>query len=143
MHKRELANCKMDMAINFGLGYERLQNNLIETLLRLPEEAYDFASTNIYFCSGSQAIVIKELAQGYIVILRKNDSQSVIAHEIAHAYLSHYSKTSYSDQEEKAETLRMKWGFKAKTKCNGYPKLCDTCFKFNCAKIRMNTKIIR
>lgn len=130
-----LVKCDMDMIINFGMGWETLRYNLINALCRLPEEIYVFTTENIYFNSShSSTVPLKEVSKPFMVILNKSDSQSVIAHEIAHAYLNHHLSSGIGDkQEEKAEELRKKWGFRAKIpNCFGYPKECYHCFTVNC-----------
>ena len=50
-----------------------------------------------------------------MIILKRTDSESLIAHEIAHAYLGHAKTKSKSKNiEAEAEELRKKWGFKKK-----------------------------
>jgi hypothetical protein len=134
--KRKFVDCEMDEAIKFGSGFEKLLNNLMITLARLPQEAYDFSSTNIRFCSAvPQTIPVKEVPQDYIIILRKIDTQTIIAHEIAHAFLHHPLVSKLKDDcERKADDLRIKWGFRGKIGCNCYPDNCARCFNFSCSK---------
>jgi hypothetical protein len=68
-----------------------------------------------------------------MIILKRTDSESLIAHEIAHAYLSYTKAKSRSeDQEAQADELRKKWGFKKKQLCPTYPKGCLNCFNPHC-----------
>ena len=50
-----------------------------------------------------------------MIILKRTDSESLIAHEIAHAYLGHArTKSRTKNIEAEAEELRKNWGFKKK-----------------------------
>jgi hypothetical protein len=70
-----------------------------------------------------------------MIILKRTDSESLIAHEIAHAYLSYSkAKSTSEDQEAQADDLRKKWGFKKKELCQTYPRECLNCFNPHCSK---------
>jgi hypothetical protein len=71
-----------------------------------------------------------------MIILKRTDSELLIAHEIAHAYLN-YSKAknkSDTDQEVEADELRKKRGFKKKQLCQTFPKGCLNCFNPRCSE---------
>jgi len=70
-----------------------------------------------------------------MIILKRTDSESLIAHEIAHAYLN-YTKTKnkLDDQEAEADELRKEWGFKKKQLCQTFPKGCLNCFNPHCSE---------
>ncbi len=124
----------IDEFIRLAQRWSNLHQRLLNTLIRLPEEVYQFTLQKISFHAGqSQTIQIKEIKKTYMIILKRTDSESLIAHEIAHAYLS-YTKTQniWEEQEEKVDELRKKWGFKKKQLCATYPKGCNNCFNPHC-----------
>jgi len=105
-------------------------------LARLPEEVYQFTLQKISFHAGqSQTIQVEEINKPYMIILKRTDSESLISHEIAHAYLN-YTKTKNksNDQEAEADSLRKKWGFKKKQLCQTFPKGCLNCFNPHCSQ---------
>jgi hypothetical protein len=120
----------IDEFIHLAQRWNTLHKRLLNTLARLPEEVYQFTLQNISFHAGqSQTIQVKEINKLYMIILKRTDSESLIAHEIAHAYLNYtQTKNKSSDQEAEADTLRKKWGFKKKQLCQTYPKGCLNCF---------------
>jgi hypothetical protein len=74
-------------------------------LARLPEEVYQFTLQKISFHAGqSQTIQVDEIKKPYMIILKRTDSESLIAHEIAHAYLNYNrTKNKSNDQETEAD----------------------------------------
>jgi len=126
----------IDEFIQLAQRWNTLHKRLVNTLARLPEEVYQFTLQKISFHAGqSQTIQVKEIKKPYIIILKRTDSESLIAHEIAHAYLN-YTKTKNksSDQEAEADVLRKEWGFKKKQLCQTFPKGCLNCFNPHCAE---------
>jgi len=126
----------IDEFIHLAQRWNTLYKRLLNTLARLPEEAYQFTIQNISFHAGqSQTIQVDEINKRYMIILKRTDSESLIAHEIAHAYLN-YNKTKNksTDQETEAEELRKKWGFKKKQLCQTFPKGCLNCFNPHCSE---------
>ena len=124
----------IDEFIRLAQRWSNLHQRLLNTLIRLPEEVYQFTLQKISFHAGqSQTIQVKEIKKAFMIILKRTDSESLIAHEIAHAYLS-YTKNRWEEQEEQADELRKKWGFKKKQLCSTYPKGCNNCFNPHCPK---------
>jgi hypothetical protein len=126
----------IDEFIHLAQRWNTLHKRLLNTLARLPEEVYQFTIQNISFHAGqSQTIQVDEINKRYMIILKRTDSESLIAHEIAHAYLN-YNKTKNKspDQETEAEELRKKWGFKKKQLCQTFPKGCLNCFNPHCSE---------
>ena len=109
---------------------------IVNTFARLPEEVYRFTLANISFHAGqSQTLEVKELTKSCMIILKRSDSESVIAHEIAHAYLGHAkTKSRTKNIEEEAEELRKNWGFKKKEICPSYPRWCLQCHNPHCSE---------
>ena len=131
----------IDEFIHLAQRWNTLHKRLLNTLVRLPEEIYLFTVQKISFHAGqSQTIQVKEIKKPFMIILKRTDSESLIAHEIAHAYLNYTkTKTKSDDQESEAEELRKKWGFKKKQLCQTFPKGCLNCFNPHCSEnIRKN-----
>src|SRR5208283_1775792 len=129
-------NSDIDEFIRLAQRWSNLHARLLNTLARLPEEVYQFTLQKISFHAGqSQTVQIEDMNKPYMIILKRTDSESLIAHEIAHAYLSYTNAKSRSeDQEEQADELRKKWGFKKKQLCQTYPKGCLNCFNPHCSE---------
>ena len=127
-------NGDIDEFIRLAQRWNNLHTRLLNTLSRLPEEVYQFTLQKISFHAGqSQTVQVEEMKKPYMIILKRTDSESLIAHEIAHAYLSYTKAKSRSeDQEAQADELRKKWGFKKKQLCQTYPKGCLNCFNPHC-----------
>jgi hypothetical protein len=126
----------IDEFIRLAQRWNMLHKRLLNTLARLPEEIYQFTVQNISFHAGqSQTIQVQEIEKPYMIILKRTDSESLIAHEIAHAYLNHAkTKTKWDEQESEAEELRKKWGFKKKQLCQTFPKGCQNCINPHCTE---------
>jgi len=121
----------IDEFIRRAQRWSLLHTRLLNTLARLPEEVYQFTLRKITFHAGqSQTMEVQEIDKPYLIILKRTDSESLIAHEIAHAYLS-YTK-SKGRSEDQADELRKKWGFRKKQLCSTYPKGCQNCFNPHC-----------
>jgi hypothetical protein len=123
----------IDEFIRRAQRWTNLHKKLLNTLARLPEEIYQFTIQKISFHAGqSQTIQTKAINKPYMIILKRTDSESLIAHEIAHAYLTDNKAIRSGDQETQADELRKKWGFKKKQLCQTYPKGCANCFNPHC-----------
>ena len=129
-------NSDIDEFIRLARRWSNLHTKLLNTLARLPEEVYQFTLQKISFHAGqSQTIQVEEINKPYMIILKRTDSESLIAHEIAHAYLIYKKTKSRSvDQEAQADELRKKWGFKKKQLCPTYPQGCLNCFNPHCSE---------
>jgi hypothetical protein len=126
----------IDEFIRHAQRWNPLYARLLNTLARLPEEVYRFTLENVSFHAGqSQMLEVKELTKSCMIILKRTDSESLIAHEIAHAYLGHAkTKSRTKNIEAEAEELRMKWGFKKKEICPSYPRWCHQCYNPHCSE---------
>jgi hypothetical protein len=93
---------------------------LVEVLLVLPDDAYEFAANRIFFIDGSDSCHIplrmfkKTKITDMVIIL--DDKLLTIAHEIAHAFLGHRTgierevdKEYTQKQEDEANELAKKW----------------------------------
>ena len=129
----------IDEFIRLAQRWSKLHVRLLNTLARLPEEIYQFTLHEISFHAGqSQTIEVRELCKPYVIILKRTDSESLIAHEIAHAYLSYTkAKGKSENQEARADDLRKKWGFKKKQLCYSHPKGCLNCFNPHCPESKL------
>jgi hypothetical protein len=130
------ASSDIDEFIRLAARWNNLHTRLLNTLVRLPEDVYEFAVEKISFHAGqSQTVQVYGMDKPYMIILKRTDSESLIAHEIAHAYLSHtQTKSGLTDQETQADELRKKWGFKQKQLCPSFPKGCLNCFNPHCSE---------
>jgi hypothetical protein len=130
----------IDEFIRLAQRWNRLHTRLLNTLSRLPEEVYQFTLQKIAFHAGqSQTVKVDEIRKPFMIILKRTDSESLIAHEIAHAYLTlQETKNKWEDEEWQADELRKKWGFKKKELCQTYPKRCRDCFNPHCLKSKSN-----
>ena len=126
----------IDEFIRRAQRWNNLYIRLVNTLVRLPEEVYQFTVDNISFHAGqSQTLEVKELTKQCMIILKRTDSESLIAHEIAHAYLGHAKTLGRSKNiEVEAEELRKGWGFKKKEICPSYPRMCLQCHNPHCSE---------
>jgi hypothetical protein len=126
----------IDEFIRRAQRWSPLYARLVNTLARLPEEAYRFVLENVSFHAGqSQTLEVKELSKSCMIILKRTDSESLIAHEIAHAYLGHAkTKIRTKNIEVDAEALRKNWGFKKKEICPSYPRWCLQCHNPHCSE---------
>ena len=126
----------IDEFIHLAQRWNTLHKRLLNTLARLPDDVYQFTLQKISFHAGqSQTIQVEEIKKPYMIILKRTDSESLIAHEIAHAYLN-YTKTKNNsvDQEAEADELRKSWGFKKKQLCQTFPKGCLNCLNPHCSE---------
>lgn len=130
----------IDEFIRRAQRWNPLYTRLVKTLARLPEEVYQFTLENVSFHAGqSQTLEVKELTKSCMIILKRTDSESLIAHEIAHAYLGHAkTKSRTKNIEAEAEELRKNWGFKKKEICPSYPRWCHQCHNPHCSESRLN-----
>jgi len=105
-------NSDIDEFIRLAQRWSNLHARLLNTLARLPEEVYQFTLQKTSFHAGqSQTVQVEEMNKPYMIILKRTDSESLIAHEIAHAYLSNTKAKSRSeDQETQADELRKNGG---------------------------------
>ena len=126
----------IDEFIRRAQRWSTLYARLVNTLARLPEEVYRFTLENVSFHAGqSQTLEVKELTKPCMIILKRTDSESLIAHEIAHAYLGHAkTKSRPKNIEAEAEALRKNWGFKKKEICPSYPRWCFQCHNPHCSE---------
>jgi hypothetical protein len=126
----------IDEFIRRAQRWKPLYARLVNTLARLPEEVYRFTLENVSFHAGqSQTLEVKELTKSCMIILKRTDSESLIAHEIAHAYLGHAkTKSRTKNIETEAEELRKNWGFKKKEICPSYPRWCLQCHNPHCSE---------
>jgi hypothetical protein len=126
----------IDEFIRRAQRWSLLYARLVNTLARLPEEVYRFTLENVSFHAGqSQMLEVKELTKSCMIILKRTDSESLIAHEIAHAYLGHAkTKNRIRNIEAEAEELRKNWGFKKKEICPSYPRWCHQCHNPHCSE---------
>ena len=126
----------IDEFIRRAQRWSTLYARLLNTLARLPEEVYRFTLENVSFHAGqSQTLEVKELTKSCMIILKRTDSESLIAHEIAHAYLGHAeTKGRTKNIEAEAEELRKNWGFKKKEICPSYPRWCFQCHNPHCSE---------
>ena len=128
----------IDEFIHLAQRWSILHERLLNTLSRLPDEVYQFTLKNISFHAGqSQTIQVDAINKRYMIILKRTDSESLIAHEIAHAYLNYTIGNKSDDQEEEADELRKSWGFKKKQLCQTYPKGCLNCFNPHCLQSKL------
>jgi hypothetical protein len=129
-------NNDIDEFIRLAQRWNGLHTRLLNTLARLPEEVYHFTLQKISFHAGqSQTLQVAEIKKPFMIILKRTDSESLIAHEIAHAYLIYTkAKNRSEDQEAQADESRKKWGFKKKQLCITYPKGCLNCFNPHCSQ---------
>ncbi len=126
----------IDEFIRRAKRWSKLYGRLVNTLARLPDEVYVFTLESISFHAGqSQTLEVKELKKPCMIILKRTDSESLIAHEIAHAYLGHTTAESVAENiEVEAEALRKKWGFRKRELCPSYPKGCLDCYNYHCSE---------
>jgi hypothetical protein len=117
MKKRDLLTVDLESDIDEFIRLAQRWNNLhirlLNTLSRLPEEVYQFTLQKIAFHAGqSQTVQVEKIKKPFMIILKRTDSESLIAHEIAHAYLNYQeTKNNWEDEELQADELRKKWGF--------------------------------
>ena len=129
----------IDEFIRRAQRWSNLHMRLLNTLCRLPEYVYQFTLQKISFFAGqSQTVQVGEIRKPYMIILKRTDSESLIAHEIAHAYLSFTGAKGGVNEEAQADELRKRWGFKKKQLCQSYPKGCRNCFNPHCPDKGLN-----
>ena len=88
---------------------------IVETLAKLPNEVQDFVEGNVQFIEGRASTIRKEqiIEKSFLIILRKNNSEFTIAHEVAHAWLNHDDNQAdlsiYDKNQKEANQLAKKW----------------------------------
>src|SRR5262245_53854275 len=100
------------------------EQTLRRVLERLPAEAFEFALARCAYAAigpeMARAQVLPPLNDRYLVLLTEGEKEeSVIAHEIAHAFLGHpdtvlagfRDETVERTQEAEARALAVAWGF--------------------------------
>ena len=102
----------IDEFIRLAQRWHKLHTRLLNTLSRLPEEVYQFTSQKIAFHAGqSQTIQVNNIKRPFMIILKRTDSESLIAHEIAHAYLNYQkAKNTWEDEECQADRIKKEMG---------------------------------
>jgi len=119
-HARRRAN----QAPYFGVDPET-REALVRALSRLPNDALEFAVEKCVFfsCGGGlngQCLPARFVAEAEWAILiydRAPDIETVIVHEVAHAYLSHslgVPTLGDDETERQARELTRAWGFSGK-----------------------------
>jgi hypothetical protein len=102
---REL-NLKLDPELNV---------KIINTVKKLPTEIYDYVIKNVQFEKAMDCCLpTPEIKKNFLVLVKEDASEAMIAHEIAHAYLKHPAYTNISIEqaekfEEEAKVLSNKW----------------------------------
>ena len=94
-----------------------LVSKIAETLAKLPDEVQEFVDKNVQFIEGRASTICKEqiIEKPFLIILRSNNSEFTIAHEVAHAWLNHDDKEAdkdpsiYDKNEKAANQLAKKW----------------------------------
>ena len=105
---------------NFALDAQLpmvLISKVVETLAKLPNEVQEFVYENVQFIEGRASTIRKKqiISKPFLIILRANNSEFTVAHEVAHAWLNHDDKeadidNSISDKNQKeANQLAKKW----------------------------------
>ena len=103
--------------------FERLKDDsdreaeatLRRTLSRLPADVLEFALARCRFAAVGPDIVAQTLPPDdrWVILLREGEmDESVVAHEIAHAYRGHVRSTAADEaaQEAEARALARLWG---------------------------------
>jgi Zn-dependent peptidase ImmA (M78 family) len=92
-----------------------LVSKIAETLAKLPDEVKEFVDKNVQFIEGRASTICKEqiIEKPFFIILRTNNSEFTIAHEVAHAWLNHDERkadsTTYVKNQKEANQLAKKW----------------------------------
>ena len=92
-------------------------SKIVKTLAKLPDDVQEFVFKNVQFIVGRASTIRKEqiIEKPFLIILRTNNSEFTIAHEVAHAWLNQDNKepgldTSIYDKNEKeVNQLSKKW----------------------------------
>jgi predicted metal-dependent peptidase len=120
-----------EIKIDFPEGTKKQGKRIINTIERLPPECIDFLSDKkIIFIKSSKdelaSFLKNEVVRNYeciiilnpaIWVLKDDEFQYVISHEIAHYFLNHDSKREIGSKEEKiAHDLTVKWMIKILSK---------------------------
>ena len=99
-------NSDIDEFIRLAQRWNSLHTRLLNTLARLPEEVYLFTLQKISFHAGqSQTVQVDEIKKPYMIILKRTDSESLIAHEIAHAYINYSRTKNELDDQKQKQTI--------------------------------------
>ena len=94
-----------------------LVSKVVETLAKLPNDVQEFVDENVQFIEGRASTIRRKqiIEKPFLIILRSNNSEFTIAHEVAHAWLNHDDKEAdkdpsiYDKNEKAANQLAKKW----------------------------------
>ena len=92
-----------------------LVSKIDKTLAKLPDEVQEFVDKNVQFIEGRASTIRKEqiIEKPFFIILRANNSEFTIAHEVAHAWLNHDEReadpSTYDKNQKEANQLAKKW----------------------------------
>ena len=92
-----------------------LVSKIVKTLAKLPNEVQEFVDENVQFIEGRASTIRKKqiIEKTFLIILRANNSEFTIAHEVAHAWLNHDEQkvdpSIYDKNQKEANQLAKKW----------------------------------
>ncbi len=96
-------------------GEHEFERTLERVQKRLPADVLAFALTRCVVVAVGEDIHAQTLEPNaapdlWIIVLRENErEESIVAHEIAHAWLGHRGNSAENEQEARAQVLS--WGF--------------------------------
>jgi hypothetical protein len=108
------------LQVSYRIGEnERLEHQIYETVMRLPDDVRAFMMDRVVFLSSAwgQAFRGVDWSQQWVIVLAPDlpddDATGIIAHEIAHAWRGHGTDPlGYTaDEEREACALAQCWGF--------------------------------